>query len=55
MLIILLALIVGTATGSVGRGFVAIDRCLDRGSAWDASFDSGSLVAGDRRAKQIVS
>ncbi len=39
----LVALLVGISAGWTGRGFIASDRCLDRGGAWDTELDACKL------------
>jgi hypothetical protein len=40
LIAVLVALLVGISAGWAGRGFIASDRCLDRGGAWDADLDA---------------
>jgi hypothetical protein len=40
LIVALVALLVGISAGWAGRGFIASDRCLDRGGAWDAALDA---------------
>jgi hypothetical protein len=49
LLIVLIALLLGLSLGWVSHGFVATDRCLDRGGAWDGDLDACALPAADVR------
>ena len=40
---VLVALVVGISAGWASRGFIASDRCLDRGGASDAELDACNL------------
>ena len=47
LLVVLVTLLVGMSAGWAGRSFVAVDRCLDRGGAWDSDLDACKLPIGN--------
>ncbi|MBC9034737.1 hypothetical protein IAG41_20295 [Sphingomonas sp. JC676] len=49
LLIVIATLLVGISVGWTGRGFIASDRCLDRGGAWDDGLDACKLPIGNGR------
>jgi hypothetical protein len=40
LIVVLVALLIGISAGWACRGFIANDRCLDRGGAWDADLEA---------------
>jgi len=47
LIAVLVALVIGISVGWAGRDFIASDRCLDRGGAWDADLDACNLPFGN--------
>jgi hypothetical protein len=43
---VVVALLIGISAGWATRGFVASDRCFDRGGAWDSDLDACRFQTG---------